>query len=192
MNVCNYYFKNLAPKIGYYCEIGAFNGKTQNSTIVLEKAGWNGVCVEPLPSNFKKLKKNRKCTCVQGAVFNRSGTTTFVDVGTPGWSGIKETHQKKHKKRYNNNNYEEIEVPCYMFNEVITQDTIDYLQIDVEGAEMIILESINWNSYNIKNICIEDNLLVEQNNYSYYNKLISLGYKLTYQNHKDFLYEKQN
>jgi len=33
---------------------------------------------------------------------------------------------------------------------------------------------------------------IEQNNYSYYNKLISLGYKLTYQNHKDFLYEKQN
>lgn len=192
MNICNYYLQNLAPNKGYYCEIGAFNGKTQNSTIILEKAGWDGVCVEALPSNFKKLRKNRKCSCIQGAIFNKTGTATFVDVGTPGWSGIKETHQEKHKERYNNENYKEIEVPCYTFDQVVSQNTIDYLQIDVEGAEMIILESIDWNLYDIRYICIEDNLRVEQNDNTYYNKLTFLNYKLVYQNNKDFLYEKQN
>lgn len=191
MSICSYYREKYAPKEGYFIEIGAYNGKTQNSTIVLEKAGWDGVCVEALPSNFRKLKKNRNCKCINGAVYNKSGTVTFVDVGTPGWSGIKDTHQTKHKERYNNNLYQEIEVPCYTFDQIADFNNIDYLQIDVEGAELVILESIVWENYNIKHLCIEDNLRVEQNDMTYFNKLSNLGYKLIHQDHKDFLYEKQ-
>jgi FkbM family methyltransferase len=192
MQVCKYYLETFAPGKGYYVELGAFNGKTQNSTIVLEKAGWNGVCVEALPVNFQKLKKNRHCKCIQGAIYNKLGTITFVDVGTPGWSGIKDTHQDKHKERYSNDHYKEIEVPCYTFDQIVDQTDINYLQIDVEGAELVVLNSIDWSLYNISYICIEDNLKVEQNDNTYYNKLTSLGYELVYQNHKDFLYVKTN
>lgn len=190
MSICKLYLEKYAPANGYYIEIGAFNGKTQNSTIVLEKAGWNGVCVEALPSNFAKLKKNRTCKCINAAVFNKEGTVTFVDVGTPGWSGIKKTHQNKHKERYSNKDYKEITVPCITFDNVTEKTNIDYLQIDVEGAEMSILESIDWNKYVIKHLCIEDNLKVEQNDNSYFNKLANLGFRLIAQEHKDFLYEK--
>lgn len=192
MSICSLYLKKYAPKIGYYIEIGAYNGKSQNSTIALEKAGWSGVCVEAHPNNFRKLKKNRNCKCIQGAVYNREGSITFVDVGTPGWSGIKETHQDKHKQRYNNENYTEVTVPCITFESVAEKTNIDYLQIDVEGAEIAILDSINWNKYNIKHLCIEDNLRVEQKNNTYFNKLTSLGFKLVEQLNKDFLYEQIN
>lgn len=190
MSICSLYLEKYAPKIGYYIEIGAYNGKSQNSTIVLEKAGWDGVCVEALPDNFRKLKKNRNCKCIEGAVYNRKGSITFVDVGTPGWSGIKETHQDKHKQRYNNENYTEITVPCITFDSVAEKTDIDYLQIDVEGAEIAILNSINWNKFNIKHLCIEDNLKVERQNDDYSTKLTCLGYMLVEQLNKDFLYEK--
>lgn len=191
MSLCKLYLERYAPVTGYYIEIGAYNGKTQNSTIILEKRGWQGVCVEAHPVNYKKLKKNRKCTCIHGAVYSKSGFVTIVDVGTPGWSGIKDTHQDKHKQRYSNDS-KEYTVPSFTFDQIAEKNIIDYLQIDVEGAELEIINSINWNNYYIKHLCIEDNLRIEKNDDTYFNILKTLGFKLIAQDNKDFLYENIN
>ena len=53
------FFKNSAAK-GCFVEIGAYDGVTLSNTLLFERhLGWSGLCIEPLPSAFEKLRTNR-------------------------------------------------------------------------------------------------------------------------------------
>jgi FkbM family methyltransferase len=189
--ICQYYYDNYGNKLAhrFYIEIGAFNGSKQNSTIVLEQAGWEGVCVEPMPVNIKRLKKNRKCRIVEGAVWIENGTVEFADVGIPGWTGIAETHQQQHKEKYKDG-VTKITVPCYTFDSLDLPTHIDYFQIDTEGSELQILSSIDMNKYRIDYICIEDNLGISGDT-TYHNFMLQIGYDLVFKIGQDSLYRNR-
>jgi FkbM family methyltransferase len=188
--ICQYYFENYGKNLEkrFYIEIGAFNGAKQNSTIVLEQAGWEGVCVEPMPVNIKRLKKNRKCRIVEGAVWIENGTVEFADVGIAGWTGIAETHQQQHKEKYKDG-VTKITVPCYTFDSLELPTHIDYFQIDTEGSELQILSSIDMNKYEIDYICIEDNLGINGDP-TYHDFMTRIDYQLVHRINQDSLYKK--
>lgn len=190
MNVCTYYYNNFGKAIenGYYIEIGAFNGVKQNSTIILEHAGWNGVCVEPMPANIKKLRKNRKCRIIEGGIWVENNQMEFADVGIPGWTGIAQTHQDQHKNKYKDGVVKST-INCFRFDSLDFPNKIDYLQIDTEGSELQILGSIDMTKFAIDYICIEDNLGLK-GDISYHNFMLNLGYSLVHKQEQDSLYKK--
>jgi hypothetical protein len=47
----------INKKEGFFLDIGAHDGVNGNNTFLFEKIGWSGVCIEPIPSVFEKLKK---------------------------------------------------------------------------------------------------------------------------------------
>ena len=50
------------------------------------------------------------------------------------------------------------------FDQVLSKNSkIDYLSIDIEGGEMALLNSINFNDYEIKVISVENNIPEKQN-----------------------------
>ncbi len=58
-------------KNGYFIEVGANDGIKLSNTYLLEKDyNWKGICIEPVPSIFNKLKKNRKSINLNYAVYN--------------------------------------------------------------------------------------------------------------------------
>jgi len=190
MTICEYYYDTIGRFLdtGVYIEIGAFSGAKQNSTIVLEQAGWEGVCVEPIPENLRKLKKNRRCRIVEGAIWIENGFVEFADVGIPGWTGIAETHQQQHKEKYKDG-VTKITVPCYTFDSLELPTHIDYFQIDTEGSELQILDSIDFKKYQIDYICIEDNLGLDGDT-MYHDFMVSRKYELIYTIVQDKLYRK--
>ena len=65
-------FRLLENRDGFYVEIGANDGISQSNSLFFErKRSWLGVLVEPSPSTFEFLRKNRSssnnfynCACV--------------------------------------------------------------------------------------------------------------------------------
>ena len=66
------------------------------------------------------------------------------------------------------------------FSDIVPKDTdIDYLSIDIEGGEMSLIESINFDIVNIKVISVENNVPKEQNfknffegkNFNYFDRI---------------------
>ena len=66
------------------------------------------------------------------------------------------------------------------FSDIVPKDTdIDYLSIDIEGGEMSLIESINFDIVNIKVISVENNIPKEQNfknfletrNFNYFDRI---------------------
>ena len=179
-------WKNRGP--GYFVEIGAFEGAKKNSTIILENKGWQGVCVEPTPESFEKLIQNRKCRCENVAIWKEEGTIEFANYKEkPAWNGIVETLDEYHQKRIDMATT--ITVPTKTWDQLNFAPHIDYLQIDVEGAELQILDCIDWSKQKISYICIEDNAS-KGGDKTYTDYMRNLGYGLVMQQHVDFLWYK--
>ncbi len=168
--VKNHFFKNL--KKGFFVEIGAFNGINGSNCFYFEKfMDWNGIAVEPSPVHFEKLKKNRKCICINKAISNQNDHKEFVEV-TNGYTQMSGILTNEYKKTLDiimkdpRTKMNKLNIKTSTFNEIVGENKIiDYLSIDVEGEEERILESIDFNYFNIKVISVENNY-PKKNNYN--------------------------
>lgn len=68
-------------KGGCFVDIGANDGITGSNTYFFEtELGWGGLCVEPLPSAFAKLRQNRVCSLFHGCVSDVAETEDFLEI----------------------------------------------------------------------------------------------------------------
>ncbi len=150
---------------GYFVDIGAHDGVSINNTLFFENLGWTGICFEPIPSVYEKLKNNRKCKCVQKAIDNTPGIKQFfvIDGYSEMLSGIADKYQEEHIVRINREimqirqTYSYIDVECSTFENEVENNVIDLLSIDTEGNELDILSTINFTKYKINVMVIEYN-----------------------------------
>ncbi len=168
--------KLLAEKIfpqkrnGIFVDIGANDGIAFSNTYFLEQIGWNGLVIEPIPSVYEALVENRRCITINGCIAPRSGKGRFrVITGySQMLSGLVDEYDPRHLKRIerelssNGGSYEDVEVDCYKLDELLEKHGIaqvDYLSIDVEGAEFDILNSIDFAALRIDVVSVENNYL---------------------------------
>lgn len=157
-------------KNGYFMDIGAHDGITINNTLYFEKENnWSGINVEPIKEVYDKLVVNRpSCININCAVCNYEGMTDFVlNKGYPEMiSGIKDFYNIKHFDRLKRHIKEsggtsEIVKVCTRKIENICKENkithINYLSIDVEGAEFEVIKSINFDETFIDVIDFENN-----------------------------------
>jgi len=155
------YFQN--KKNGFFIDIGAYDGETDSNSLFFENIGWNGVCIEPNPEMFEKLQKIRKCICFPYAISDKEETLQFFQIkegGPSTLSGLVEEYTQEAIARINNYNIDDfnyIDIECKTFNSLINNFNINYLSLDTEGNELKILQSIDFNVYNIEVITVENN-----------------------------------
>jgi FkbM family methyltransferase len=157
------FFKN--KKDGYFVDIGAHDGISGNNTFYFENAGWNGICFEPIPEVFQKLKENRKCLLKNKALSDIEGTEQFflIEGYSEMLSGLVKEYPDQHIIRINNEiqqhnqSFDYIDVNSSIFNKEVDRTDIDLLSIDTEGAEFTILKTIDFQKYNINVMVIEYN-----------------------------------
>jgi FkbM family methyltransferase len=153
---------------GYFVDIGANDGITCSNSYLLEKEyNWRGICVEPLPECYKKCLEIRNCLCYDYAVYDKSDLELSFSMSNL-LSGISETHLIKDKQqnfidpRHFYNNYTgDIIVKTKTLTDILDMSKaptyIEYLSIDVEGAEVKVLNGIDFNKYKFGIIHIEHN-----------------------------------
>lgn len=151
---------------GYFVDLGAYDGLTQGSnSLFFENLGWTGVCVEPNPILYERLRKNRSCKCFNVAVDDHVGEMDFLliegtnapdtlgrllinnsnEIGTINGTLNGDQHSKI------------IKVKTELFENLVDTLKIDYLSIDTEGNEIRILNSIDFEKYDISVLSLENN-----------------------------------
>ena len=163
-----FFFKN--KKNGFFVEIGAFDGIQGSNCYHFEKfLNWDGIALEPSRIQFEKLKKNRKCKILNEAVSHEIKEVEFVEVieGLTQMSGINDNFYQRNMKIITKNERsktQSINLKTITFEQAVPKNTdIDYLSIDIEGGEIDLLNSINFNDNDIKVISLENNIPAEQN-----------------------------
>jgi len=154
---------------GVFVDIGANDGVSfSNSLFFEEELGWQGICVEPLPHVFEKLKQRRRCICVQGCVADKMKSAKFLQItsGPEMLSGLLFNYHPAHIKRIeeelrrSGGKASIIDVPCFLFNDLMKRygfKHVNFLSIDTEGNEFEILSTIDYESFQIDVITVEDN-----------------------------------
>ena len=158
-------FKNV--RFGHFIDVGA-NSKGED-TILLEEAGWRGICIEPLDEQFKELKEKRKCICVNVCVGDTSGGVDFLNnTGyTNALSGVVEYYCTEHKQRITREivqmggstriEKKEMKTLTSILDEHNFPPYIELLKIDVEGGEIAVLRGIDFSKYEFGLITLEEN-----------------------------------
>ena len=191
--VYNKYFQN--KNNGYFVDIGAHDGVTFSNSKFFEDLGWDGVCIEPNPIVFSLLESNRNCKCVEKAISDSKKISQFFQIidGPDMLSGLVDEFTDTGIHRINQelkdavDGFDYINVECDLFENIVSQNHIDFLSLDTEGNEMKILQSIDFEKFNIDVITLENNEY--DNKFQLYLK--DKGYDFICRLGCDELYKKQ-
>ncbi|KAG7355004.1 methyltransferase FkbM domain containing protein [Nitzschia inconspicua] len=141
---------------GYFIDLAANDAKDLTNTLVLERHGWKGLCVEPNPIYWYGLS-HRKCTVVGALV---GGTKQKVQVKFRGvYGGIlgnmdqKLANRKKEPDAATEDRYTAPIMEVLKIYRV--PQTIDYMSLDVEGSEYEIMKDFPFEEYKIKILTVE-------------------------------------
>ncbi len=139
----------------YFVDLAANDAISLSNTFKLEQKGWRGLCIEPNPVYWYRLA-HRNCT-VAGAFVGGKSDLQEVDVSLSNKEvgGIvgdtfdnKKAGVAEKEKRFTvsiRSLFEKFDVP----------QTIDYLSLDVEGAEELIMKDFPFDEYKINFVTIE-------------------------------------
>ncbi|XP_078322677.1 uncharacterized protein LOC111104747 [Crassostrea virginica] len=136
-------FDILQKEKGFFVDIGAHDGQFLSNTLWLERQhDWTGLLIEANPElcqQIDKLKRHawRLCACLS----NSQKSVTFIKGG--GVGGVIDHIDDHHIKMLDQKN--RITVPCFSLEKVLNEIGvyhIDFYSLDVEGAEMYILQSL--------------------------------------------------
>lgn len=156
-------------KNGVFVDIGAHDGVSLSNSYFFEKdLEWKGLCIEPIPTLFEQLDKNRDCIKIQGCAWSEDTVKKFrmIKGYAEMLSGIVDTYEPNHVKRIDDEckstdgSYEDVDMPCYNINNLLEKYgllKVDFLSIDTEGSELEILKTIDFDRFDIKIILVENN-----------------------------------
>jgi FkbM family methyltransferase len=147
-------------KNGFYIDIGAHHPYRFSNTYFFYKKGWKGINIDAMPGSMKAFdnKRNRDIN-LEIAVAAKPEELTFYIFEEPAINSfdielsenrIKNGNKLLSKKVIKTQTLEQI-----LDNHLPTNQVIDFISIDVEGFDLMILQSNNWSKYSPKIVAVE-------------------------------------
>ena len=154
--------KSLCKKEnGVFVDIGAHDGITYSNSKLFEDLGWKCICIEPLPNVFKQLLINREKSILENcAISNEEGEFDFIKINGYGemLSGFGREEIAEYTIASHGGNYETIKVPVFRLETILSKHNINHVDIcsiDVEGNELNVVKSLDFDKVIIDFMTIE-------------------------------------
>lgn len=146
---------------GVFLDIGANHPITINNTYYFEKKGWTGLAFEPITDICMEWKEKRSTPCLNIALGSETRDIEFLLHDKDYLSHRSEMGERKAVDPVEPKNEEGqiITVKQRNINDVLNEyniHNIDYCSLDVEGCELEILNSLDFNTNTIKVFSIEN------------------------------------
>lgn len=146
---------------GFFLDTGAGHPIDGSNTEALERAGWDGICAEPVPEYFHLLKLKRRCHTFNVALSDTPGSVeyTFAEIAT--LSGIYDCFTPEAKQRNKADTARRQKIEAWTMERLLDEGRapshIDYWSLDTEGSEWLLIKSFPWNKYTVFAISVEHN-----------------------------------
>jgi len=184
------FFKN--KKKGFYIDIGCYHPTHINNTYLLYKKGWNGINIDVSQFSIDLFK------------FMRPDDLNYKCAVSETKKKVNLYYQKEHSqltsinkltaKKFIKGRLKKKIINSYSLEEILSWGKykdyeIDFLDVDVEGADLQVLKGLNFSKRKPKLICVE----IHQKNFKkhkIYRFLIKKKYKLIWQESFSFLFKR--
>ena len=174
--------KYLPELSGSYLDIGSGNPTLGSNTFLFYSRGWSGISIDPLQRSHRRHQRRRERDHqILGAVIGSAGDVskiTFYEYAADDFSTTSESRYLELLEQGNKpSNIRDSKVIDLNQLDLITGPLEPYLlDIDIEGGEFSVLESINWAVFSPRVIAVEEwispiynptnvRLLLEENGY---------------------------
>jgi FkbM family methyltransferase len=146
---------------GFYVDVGAHHPRRFSNTQLFYRRGWRGINIEPNPQAAALFRRARpRDVNLTLAISEREGTATYHMFDE---SALNTLDAAVAEDRHRTTGYRLIgrrEIAVAPLRAVIERwlppgGQIDFLSIDVEGHEMSVLRSANWQRHRPKVVVIE-------------------------------------
>ena len=178
--------KNI--KNGFYVDAGCYHPLHLSNTYLLYKRNWNGINIDISEFSIKLFNYLRPNDVnINSAVSNTEKEISFYYQKK--LSQLSTIKKAISNERMQGNNKEK-KIKSLKLNSILNQSKfknrqIDFLNIDVEGADFEVLKSLDFTIYEPKIICIE---IMEKNIFEseIYNFLRDINYKKIWSSKSSF------
>lgn len=163
---------------GYFLDLAAADGLEHSNTYFFEtELNWKGLLIEPNPTFFAELEKNRSSQRINEVVSDRKHLIDFrYDNGQLGGIVADDTDNSKLIRGEQLKTGHIEQRLAKDLNEVLADaqapNYIDYFSLDVEGAEERVISTLDFNTYRFGVLTIERanarvNEILLANNYKF-------------------------
>ena len=172
--------------VPYFVDLAANDATALSNTLLLEKSGWSGLCIEPNPIYWYGLA-NRKCDVAAAFIGGKTDMQKVqVSLTNKEFGGIVAEGMDNSLEKMKRN---EVDLPKEtrytisiksLFQKFQVPKSIEYFSLDVEGAEELIMKDFPFSDYVIRFLTIERpkptlQALLEMKGYRFVMQLIYWG-----------------
>lgn len=151
---------------GVYVDIGCWHPVKASNSYYFYVRGWKGICIDPNPELKVLYDKFREKDNFINAGIGESGTSLdYFMLEESSMNTFSKEFLIKHELE--SKVIKKINVPLYSLKDILeanlnTKDRLDFFDIDVEGFDLEVLKTNDWNKYRPKIIIIETDVSIQK------------------------------
>lgn len=144
---------------GFYIDVGAFHPEKHSNTFLLHRYGWRGINIDAMPGVIDLFNRARPQDInLEVGIANQVGSLDFyISKNNTLFNSFSSDFQQSLLAQDTVKTTVKTKPLSMVLEENLPNNqTIDLLLIDVEGLELVVLQSNDWSRYRPRIILIED------------------------------------
>jgi FkbM family methyltransferase len=146
---------------GFYLDIGAHHPTRFSNTCIFYLKGWRGINIDAMPGSMKLFNELRERDInIEAAISDKKESLVYHSFNEPALNTFskEEAHAKDGQNGYKI--IEKINIHTRLLSDILneympTNKSIDFMNIDVEGLDLNVLRSNDWEKFKPSVIMIE-------------------------------------
>lgn len=153
----------MRTETGFYVDVGAHHPERFSNTYLFYEMGWRGINIDAMPGSMKEFLRLRpRDINIEAAVAEEVRDLTFYIFNEPALNGFsKDLAEERAGKLYDWKIIEERPMKTVPLAQLLERHVppgqkIDFMSIDVEGLDLEVLRSNNWEKFRPSVLLVED------------------------------------
>lgn len=144
---------------GFYVDVGAHHPKRFSNTYLFYERGWSGLNIDALPGSMERFKRERPRDINLEVAIGQNGERTFFVFNEPALNSFdKELSYSRVNDLVHIVKEETIKtktLEAVLAEHLPVNQKIDFLSVDVEGLDLEVLQSNNWDLFRPNYVLVE-------------------------------------
>ncbi len=149
-------------KSGFYVDVGAHHPKRFSNTYLFYKSGWSGINIDAMPGSMKPFQRARpRDINLELGIGRARGELEYYVFNEPALNGFSASLSESRDAEDSAYAIKDvIKMPVVplaaaLENNLPPGQSIDFLSVDVEGLDLEVLQSNNWDRYRPAYVLVE-------------------------------------
>jgi FkbM family methyltransferase len=154
---------------GFYVDVGCHHPFRFSNSYYFYSRGWRGICVDALPGTQRLFRRwRRRDIVVESGIASQRGELTYYMFDEPALNTFDAALAQERLECTRYKLIRSVQVPTDTLAAILAahcpvDQQIDFLSVDVEGLDLQVLESNDWDHYRPRTVIAEclDSALVQ-------------------------------